>query len=181
MRKFKKPIKDEERIIKNPARSRQKTFDRAVNLLTYKPRSIEELKERLLEKAWTNEEIVDSVIEKLKEYNYLNDEQFAADLAASKIRSKAFGKRRIEQDLRRKKLDAETIEKALETVLEETPEAETIDRAIEKRLRIKGVPETPNDKRNFFGYLVRQGFSYDLIKEKMSELPKSEEESEEDF
>jgi regulatory protein len=174
MRKFKKPIKDEDRIIKNPERSRQKTFDRAVNLLTYKPRSIEELRTRLLEKAWTNEEIVDGVIEKLKEYNYLNDEQFATSFAASKIRHKAVGKRKLEQDLYRQKLDQETIEKAIENAFEETPEEEVIDRAIAKRLRIKGIPETQNEKKNFFAYLMRQGFDYDLIRNKMNELPEPE-------
>ena len=173
--KYRKPIKDEDRVIKNPERSRQKTFDRAVNLLTYKPRSIAELRERLLEKPWTNEEIVDRVIEKLKEYNYLNDEEFATNLAASKIRSKAYGKRRLTQDLRRKKLDSETIEKALENAFEETPEEDVIDRAIAKRLRIKGIPETPNDKRNFFGYLMRQGFDYDLIRRKMDGIAKTDE------
>jgi regulatory protein len=178
MRRFKQPIKDEDRIIKNPERSRQKTFDRAVNLLTYKPRSIEELRERLLEKAWTNHEIVDAVIEKLKEYNYLNDEQFATNLAASKIRSKNFGKRRLQQDLKRKKLDNETIEKALENAFEEYPEEDVIDRAVAKRLRIKGIPETPNEKRNFFGYLMRQGFDYDLIRKKMDEIPKPEKDEE---
>ncbi len=170
MRKFKKPIKDEDRVIKNPDRSRQKTFDRAVNLLTYKPRSIEELRERLLEKIWTNEDIVEGVIEKLKEYNYLNDEQFATNFAASKIRQKAVGRRRLEQDLYRKKLDKETIQKAIDNAFEEHPEDEIIERAIEKRLRIKGIPETQNDKKNFFAYLMRQGFNYDLIREKMENI-----------
>lgn len=170
MRKFKKPIKDEDRVIKNPERSKRKTFDRAVNLLTYKPRSIEELRTRLLEKVWTNEEIVDEVVEKLKEYNYLNDEQFATGFAASKIRQKAIGRRRLEQDLYRKKLDKETIKKAIDNAFEENPEEEIIDRAVEKRLRIKGVPETQNDKKNFFAYLMRQGFDYDLIREKMQNI-----------
>ena len=43
-------------------------MNRAVKLLAAKPRSIRELRERLLEKLWTNDEIVDRVIEKLKEY-----------------------------------------------------------------------------------------------------------------
>ena len=38
----------------NEEKARPKTFDRAVNLLTYKPRSIAELRARLLEKNWTN-------------------------------------------------------------------------------------------------------------------------------
>jgi len=170
MKRFKKPIKDEDRVIKNLERSKRKTFDRAVNLLTFKPRSINEMRSRLLEKIWTNEEIVDSVIEKLKKYNYLNDEEFATSFAASKLRQKALGKRRLQQDLYRKKIDKVTIEKALETAFEENPEEELIARAIEKRLRTKGKPETRNEKQNFFGYLVRLGFSYDLIKDEIDKF-----------
>lgn len=159
----------EPRII-NPERARQKTFDRAVNLLAFKPRSIAELRERLLEKDWTTAEIVDAVLDKLKEYNYLNDEQFAKSLAASQIRQKPIGRRVLKQKLALKKLDKETVEAALETAFEETPEDEIIDRAIEKRLRLKGKPETREDSKKFYDYLLRQGFSYDLVSNKMREI-----------
>ncbi len=174
MRKFKKPIKDEDRVINDLKRSKKKTFDRAVNLLTFKPRSTEEIRTRLLEKAWTDEDIVDDVIEKLKKYNYLNDEEFAASFASSKLRQKPVGKYRLVRELKKKKLDKETIARALKTAYEETPEEELIERAIEKRLRIKGTPETHNERHNFFGYLVRLGFEYDLIQDKMRQLPKPE-------
>ncbi len=97
----------------NVERARQKTFDRAVNLLTYKPRSIKELRERLLEKEWTNGEIVEEVIDKLKNYGYLNDIQFANDFASSKLRQKPIGKRVLKQKLTMKKLDKETIDEAV--------------------------------------------------------------------
>lgn len=159
----------EPRVI-NPERARQKTFDRAVNLLAFKPRSIAELRERLLEKDWTTAEIVDAVLDKLKEYNYLNDEQFAKSLAASQIRQKPIGRRVLKQKLALKKLDKETVEAALETAFDETPEDEIIDRAIEKRLRLKGKPETREDSKKFYDYLLRQGFSYDLVSSKMREI-----------
>ena len=161
---------DKERIIENLEKARQRTLDRAVNLLTYKPRSIKELRERLLEKDWTNEQIVDETIEKLKFYGYVNDEQFAKSFAASQIRQKPVGKRVLKQKLAQKKLDKETIEAALEQALEETPEAEIIERAIEKRLRLKGKPETREDAKKFYDYLLRQGFSYDLVSSKMREI-----------
>ena len=154
----------------NEEKARPKTFDRAVNLLTYKPRSIAELRTRLLEKSWTNEKIVDDVIEKLKFYGYLNDAQFAETFAASQIRQKPVGKRVLQQKLTMKKLDKETVEKALEKALEETPEAEIIERAINKRLRLKGKPETREDAKKFYDYLLRQGFSYDLVSKKMREI-----------
>lgn len=172
---------DEKPLVINPERARQKTFDRAVNLLAFKPRSIAELRERLLEKEWTTPEIVEAVLDKLKEYNYLNDEQFAKSLAASKIRQKPIGRRVLKQKLALKKLDKETVEAALETAFEETPEEEIIERAIEKRIRLKGIPETREDSKKFYDYLLRQGFSYDLVSNKMREInSRSMDEDEED-
>lgn len=156
----------------NVERARQRTFDRAVNLLAFKQRSIVELRARLLEKDWTNREIVEEVIEKLAGYGYLNDAQFAKSFAASQIRQKPIGKRVLKQKLAMKKLDKETIETALETAFEDTPESEIIERAIEKRLRVKGKPETREDAKKFYDYLLRQGFSYDLVGSKMRELAK---------
>jgi regulatory protein len=161
---------DEERIIKDVEKSRRRTLDRAVNLLTYKPRSIKELRERLLEKDWTNEQIVDEVIEKLKFYGYVDDAQFAKSFAASQIRQKPIGKRVLKQKLALKKLDKDTVEQALEQALEETPEEEIIERAIAKRLRLKGKPDTREEAKKFYDYLLRQGFSYDLVSNKMREI-----------
>lgn len=154
----------------NPEKARAKTFDRAVNLLTYKPRSIAELRERLLEKNWTNAETVDAVLEKLKEYNYINDEEFAKNFAASRLRQKPVGRRVLKQKLALKKLDKETVETALESAFEETPESDLIEIAIAKRLRLKGKPETREDSKKFYDYLLRQGFSYDLVSGKMREI-----------
>src|SRR5260221_13857066 len=78
-RKRYKKIEESERVVKDVERSRERTMNRAVKLLAAKPRSVRELRERLLEKLWTNEPIVDAVIEKLREYKYLDDEQYARD------------------------------------------------------------------------------------------------------
>lgn len=160
-------------MVKDAERSRERTMNRAVKLLAAKPRSIGELRQRLLEKLWTNDEIVDAVIEKLKEYKYLDDEQFARDLAVSKLRQKPQGKRRLQQSMSQKKLDKELVDTAITEAFEKLPEADLIDIAIEKRLRLKGKPETREDAKKFYDHLLRQGFSFDLIREKMSSLPRS--------
>lgn len=147
-------------------------MNRAVKLLAAKPRSIRELRERLLEKLWTNEKIVDGVIEKLKEYKYLDDEQFARDLAVSKLRQRPQGKRKLQQTMSQKKLDKTVVDDAITEAFEKLPEAELIELAIEKRLRLKGKPETREDTKKFYDYLLRQGFSYDLIREKLSSIMK---------
>lgn len=164
---------DRERIIKDSEKAREQTMNRAVKLLAAKPRSVGELRERLLEKNWTNEQIVDGVMEKLKEYKYLDDQQFAKDFAVSKLRQKPIGKRRLKQTLSQRKLDNDTVEEAIASAFEKMPEAELIDRAIEKRLRIKGKPETRDDTKKFYDHLQRQGFSFDLIRVKMSDVVKT--------
>lgn len=162
-----------ERVITDRERSRERTMNRAVKLLAAKPRSIGELRERLLEKLWTDDEIVEGVIEKLKEYKYLDDEQFARDLALSKLRQKPQGKRRLQQAMSQKKLDKDTLEIAILKAFEKLPEGKLIETAIEKRLRLKGNPESRADLKKFYDHLMRQGFAYGLIREKMTAVAKN--------
>jgi regulatory protein len=147
-------------------------MNRAVKLLAAKPRAVAELRERLLEKAWTNSEIVDRVIEKLKEYGYLDDRKYASDLALSKLRQRPQGKRKLQQSMSQKKLDRDVRDEAIAAAFEKIPESDLIDRAIEKRLRLKGRPETREDTKKFYDHLLRQGFDFDLIREKISDLAK---------
>jgi regulatory protein len=169
-RKRKRPIEETERVISDPAKARERTMNRAVRLLAAKPRSIGELRERLMEKSWTNREIVDAIIEKLSEYNYLDDQKYAADLAVSKLRQRPQGKRRLKQTLSQKKLDKETVDEAINSAFEKIPETELIDRAIEKQIRFKGMPETRDEVKKFYDHLLRRGFGYDLIIARMRDL-----------
>lgn len=171
-RKRTRTSENQERVVRDAEKSRERTMNRAVKLLAAKPRSVGELRERLLEKMWTNDAIVDGVISKLLEYGYLDDERFASDLAVSKLRQRPQGKRRLQQGLSRKKLDREILDKAIESAFEKIPESDLIDTAIEKRLRLKGRPETREDMKRFLDHLLRLGFDYDLIREKMSAIKK---------
>jgi regulatory protein len=169
-RKRNRPTEETERSISDPEKARERTMNRAVKLLAAKPRSVGELRERLLEKNWTNREIVDAVIEKLAEYKYLDDRKFASDLAVSKLRQQPQGKRRLKQTLSQKKLDKETVDEAISSAFEKIPETELIDTAIEKQIRLKGKPETREDVKKFYDHLLRRGFSYDLIISRMREI-----------
>ncbi|MBA3765612.1 MAG: RecX family transcriptional regulator, partial [Acidobacteria bacterium] len=146
---------------------RARTFQRAVKLLAAKPRSVEELRERLLEKQWTNETVVDAVVARLREYNYLNDEQFAFGYASFQVRQKPVGRQRLQRALALKKIDRETAAEAIQKVFEETPEEQLIDRAIERRTRLRGRPQTRAESKSLFDHLLRQGFTYDLAMRKV--------------
>ena len=150
----------------------EKTFERALNLLSYKPRSLAEMRSRLMEKDWAEEAVVDQVIARLEELGYLNDEQFAADFASSRLTAKPLGRTRLRRDLQRKKLSSETIETALDVAYEQQSEEELIEHAISKRVKTKGAPATREEAKKLFDYLIRRGFSYDLVIRKVREAGK---------
>lgn len=150
-----------------PERARERTMQRAVKLLAAKPRAVEELRERLLEKEWATAEVVDEVIGKLKQHGYLNDERFAFGYASYRVRQKPLGRQRLARDLQMKKVDADTARDALDVVYTETSEDELIDRAINKRVALRGRPATRAETKSLFDYLLRLGFSPDLIMRKI--------------
>jgi regulatory protein len=166
---------EEEKRKARPARPvdaekmRERTLQRAVKLLAAKPRSVEELRERLLEKQWADDTAVDYALAKLKEYGYLDDERFAFGFASYSVRQKPVGRRRLARDLQTKKISKETADDALELVYQETPEEELIERAIEKRIRLRGRPATRQETKSLYDHLLRLGFSYDLIIRKVRE------------
>ncbi|HEY9285355.1 MAG TPA: regulatory protein RecX [Pyrinomonadaceae bacterium] len=151
-------------------KSRTRTLQRAVKLLAAKPRSVAELRERLLEKEWTDEAAADYAVAKLSEYGYLDDEQFALSFAQSRVRQKPVGRQRLARDLKNKKLDPETAAQALEKVFDETPEDKLIDEAIARRVRLRGRPQTREESKSLFDHLLRRGFSIDLVINKVRAL-----------
>jgi regulatory protein len=159
-------------------RARTRTLQRAVKLLAAKPRSIAELRARLLEKEWTNEEAVDAALARLQEYGYLNDERFAFGYASYKVKQTPVGRQRLARDLQMKQVDRQTSEQALELVFQETPEAELLDRAIAKRIRLRGRPTTRQETKSLFDHLLRLGFSYDLIMDKVRAMSAADDEEE---
>jgi regulatory protein len=149
---------------------RRKTFERAVKLLAAKPRSVAELRERLLRGKGADAEIVETVISRLREYGYLNDEHFAFCYASYKVKQKPVGRRRLERDLKLKKIDNSVANEALEMVYAETSEEQLIDDAIAKRLRLRGKPKNRAEAKSLFDHLLRRGFGYELISDKIRSL-----------
>jgi regulatory protein len=156
-----------------PEELRARTFQRAAKLLAAKPRSIAELRERLSERC-SSKAIVETVIERLREYGYLDDERYALTYASSKVRQQPVGRRRLEQSLAMKKVDRSVADEILDQVFAETSEEELIDRAIEKRVRLRGRPKTRAEAKSLFDHLLRQGFPFELVGDKVRALSKDE-------
>ncbi len=148
-------------------------------MLAAKERSVEELRERLLEGRGATKTAVESVIERLREYGYLNDERFAQSYASLRLQQRPLGRQRLQRDLWLKKIDKPTADRALDQVFEAMPESEMIDRVIEKRIRLRGKPKTRADAKKLFDHLLRQGFAFELVSDKVRAVSKSEVDEEE--
>jgi len=141
----------------------------ALSLLAARPYSEEQLRRRLASKFGAAPEI-DNCIGLLKQKGYVNDARLAESYAAHRTGVKAIGRARLARELASKLLSKEVIESALNRAFRAIPEEELIDRALDKRVRAKGVPVSQSDRKKMFDYLVRLGFDYDLILRKVRSL-----------
>jgi len=115
---------------------------------------------------------VDEVIARLRDYGYLDDARFAHSYAALRVQQRPIGRRKLQRDLWMKKVNKATVDEALDLVFATMPEEELIDRAIAKRIRLRGKPRTRLEAKKLFDHLLRQGFNYELVSDKVRALSK---------
>lgn len=132
----------------------------AANVLQYRNRSKKALLERLLEKG-IEEEHAQYAVTRLEELGYLNDETFACDLAES-LKNRGYGRRRVKEELWRKKLEPHAVEAALEQFEADEDQLEAF---IAKKLG--DTPPQPKDIKRVYDALIRRGFSWDEARQAM--------------
>ncbi len=157
-----------------PEERRHHTFQRAIKLLAARSRSVAELRELLLQTRGATVKVVDEVLARLREYGYLDDERFAFGYASLKLRQRPLGRQRLKRDLAMKKVDKGVIDEALDLVFAEVSEEAQIDRAIEKRTRFRGRPKNRLQAKSLFDHLMRQGFPYELVADKVRAASKTD-------
>jgi regulatory protein len=142
-------------------------FEYAVGALARKMRSVRDLK-RLMraraEEGDVGERVMDAVVARLKELNYLSDTRFAADYTRLRKENEKFGRRRVQQDLVQKgvhkELVASTITEAYEDVDEVALAREYIAR---KRMKRPEGEDAKKQAARVMGRLMRAGFSAGAI------------------
>ena len=154
-----------------------KVFDQALKLLGRRPRSVGEMRERLLEKV-DAPEAVEQAISRLIELGYLNDEEFAYNYANNRLSVKPLGRDRLRRALIEKQVAPETVDLALGRIFDEKDESQLCDQAVAKYLRLRGKPADRKESRKLMAHLVRLGFSYDLVIKKLRSLASIDESDE---
>ena len=146
-----------------------KIYDSALRLLSFRPRSEKELRDRLSDKKFDRAEI-DETILRLKKEKLLDDEYFARVWTRHRMISGAKGRRFIERELAYKGVDKELIQKTLEKEYNKEQEEELAREAAARKL--KTIKEKDQQKRyqKLAGFLSRRGFSWETIKKAIKSL-----------
>ena len=141
------------------------TYDRALNLLAFRPRSARELKRQLVRKG-EPEAFADAAVARLTASGLLNDAEFARQFARSKVVGKGMSRRRLEQELYRKGVERETATEAIGEVLsdEDVDEAGMLERLARKKARTLGSLDPASKRRRLYAFLARRGHDSDAIR-----------------
>ncbi len=135
-------------------------YEYAVGALSRKMRTVAELKRLMRERVRLQEngtELIEAVIERLKQQKYLNDTQYATSYTQYRQENEKFGRMRIVQDLKIKGVHADVIEKTVGAAYSGVNE-EKLARDFLQKKRVK-KPADQKQSARVFRMLVRAGFS----------------------
>lgn len=131
-------------------------FDKAMNYLSRSMKTVKQMRQYLRDKGFLPQ-AVDYVVDKLQQYKYLNDEQYAQLYAKQSATSK--GQRRICMELAQKGISQQTIQQNVD--IDEQSQRQSATNLANKYMKNK----TPSAKTlaNLQRYLLYRGFDYDTV------------------
>lgn len=109
-----------------------RTREKALRLLEYRAHSEKELTDKLRRAGAVSDDI-EKVLLFCREYNFINDEDYAKKKAKDLQNLKKYGKRRIYQELKQKGIAEEYIESALSELME-IDETDILNPIVKKKL-----------------------------------------------
>lgn len=135
----------------------QKAKNRALNFLSFRPRSIHETT-RFLQLKRYSPQIIDQIITFLIETDFLDDHKFAAWWVDSRCRANPSGPIKLKIELKQKGVSAEIINQA--TKLDYVKLAKSAAKKFTAKL---ADPDPKKRLQKLQNYLQRQGFTWDQI------------------
>lgn len=146
----------------------QKAKEYAFLLLKFRPRSEKEIYERLKKKKF-DAEIIKEAIAFLKEKRFIDDNYFAKVWLESRLK-RPLGLRRLKQELGLKGIAKEIIDSRLQEIKKKYCEGDIVREIARQRLcKLKNI-EPAKVKSRIYGYLLRRGFSPDVVIDVINQL-----------
>lgn len=117
----------------------EELYNYSVRLLTGRAMSVAEVRQKLSSRAEEGANI-DTVIARLREYRFIDDQRFAEHYASARRDNEGFGRFRVMQDLRKRKIDPSLAEQAAGGAFSEVDEIEHATQYLERKYRSKDLP-----------------------------------------
>lgn len=134
------------------------TLQSAIHFVSYRPRSVNEVRKNLKKKN-IEEEIIDEVIERLIRGGLVNDRDFAQLWVENRSEFRPRGRRALRRELRQKGIEDEVIESAIADLDED----DLAYKAAKKQDRKYKHLEWQDYRKKMYGFLARRGFNYGII------------------
>jgi regulatory protein len=150
--------------------TKEQALQKLRHYCSYQERCHAEVKEKLYSFG-LYKQIVEECLSQLIEENYLNEERFAIQFAGGKFRIKQWGRQKINQALKLKRVSEYCIRKAIEEIDEEQYSKTLSKLASQKWRTVKGPGLTKFVKaQKTTTYLLQRGFEAELIRKAIAEL-----------
>jgi regulatory protein len=148
----------------------QQALLQAFGYLSYRPRTAHELRRYLAQKG-RPPETIDSVLARLAEYHYVDDEVFALNWVETRQRFRPRGARLLRAELAQKGVERETIDQAIaDAGADERALALDVAQAKVGSLKAADYQEFG---RRLGGFLMRRGFAPDVVWDVVRDLWKA--------
>lgn len=154
----------------------RKAFNKALDFLSYRMRSENEVRQKLKEKEYGSA-VIDEAIEKLYKLNFLDDRAFSEALMLTQIRTSKKGPKAIQQDMQKKGIDKQMQKDVLDSYSEE--EQVELAKELAEKIADKEKMKTPRQiQQKISDSLMRKGYSYSVIKLAVADLELEKDEDE---
>lgn len=144
----------------------ENAFIRAVRLLSYRPRSEAEIRNRL-RKSGQEETVIDQVLRKMRESQLVDDEGFSKEWIENRSTFRPRSQKLLQMELKQKGIPQEIINNSLSAAQDDSTLALQAARKVAHRWTELDESEF---RKKMTGYLGRRGFSYFIINEIIPEI-----------
>ena len=144
---------------------KQSAFNKTANYMKSSIKTVKQIKEYLNKKGY-DEAVINAVVEKLKEYKYLDDSQYVT--AFVNTNKSKYGVRKL-----REKLKQKGVADANLSVLDDYDEdVDALKKVAEKYMSHK--EKTPENYNKLYRFLAMRGYNFDDINACVNEIKRSE-------
>jgi len=147
----------------------RKAFNTALRLLTRREHSKYEIARKLKQRGFTPE-VIEKAISECERFDYINDERTARVLIRQMTR-KGFGAKRIRQEMGRKGLRSNSIQRILFESVSEADEREGAEHILKKNIKkFERENDLKKKKEKIYRFLYSRGFSQEIISQLMKKF-----------